>query len=61
MTIALAILALVLQSPEEAAARKCDSQIPWITDGVEPANTEFTGALLSTPTAPCTVTPLITE
>jgi hypothetical protein len=35
MTIALAFLALVLQSPEETAARRCDSQIPWITDGVE--------------------------
>lgn len=32
----LALLALVLvQSPDEALARKCDSQIPWITDGVE--------------------------
>lgn len=35
MTIAIALLALALQSPEEAAAQRCDSQIPWITDGVE--------------------------
>lgn len=30
-----AILALVLQSAEETAARRIDSRIPWITDGVE--------------------------
>src|SRR5579862_242481 len=35
MTLALAFLALALQSPEDTAARRCDSQIPWITDGVE--------------------------
>jgi hypothetical protein len=30
------LLALALQSPSEAdLARKCDSQIPWITDGTE--------------------------
>src|SRR5579862_6776764 len=35
MSFAVAVLALVLQSPEEVASRKCDSQIPWISDGVE--------------------------
>ena len=35
MSAALALLLLALQSPEEAAARKCDSQIPWISDGIE--------------------------
>jgi len=36
MSLAAAILPLLLlQNPEEAAARKCDSQIPWISDGVE--------------------------
>ena len=35
MIAALATLALLLQSPEEAAARRCDSQIPWLTDGIE--------------------------
>ncbi len=35
MMIVLATLALALQSPEEAAARRCDSQIPWMTDGIE--------------------------
>lgn len=35
MIILAACLALALQeTPEEALARKCDSQIPWITDGV---------------------------
>ncbi len=30
------LLALILlQSSEEALAKKCDSQIPWITDGIE--------------------------
>jgi len=32
----LAALALLLRNaPEEALSRRCDSQIPWITDGVE--------------------------
>ena len=36
MRLALALLFLAAQdSPEAALARKCDSQIPWITDGVE--------------------------
>jgi hypothetical protein len=34
--ITAAILALLLQQPsEEALAKKCDSQIPWLSDGIE--------------------------
>ena len=34
MNLAVVVLLLALQSPEEAAARKCDSQIPWMSDGI---------------------------
>ena len=33
MSILLALI--LLQASEEALAKKCDSQIPWITDGIE--------------------------
>ena len=35
MILAAALLSLFLQSPEEAAAKRIDSQIPWLTDGIE--------------------------
>jgi len=36
MTLLTALLALVLaQSSEEALAKKIDSQIPWLSDGVQ--------------------------
>ena len=35
MNVLIAAFALaLLQSPEEEAAKKCDSQIPWLTDGI---------------------------
>src|SRR5439155_17301158 len=34
MMLLTALVALVLQQSPEDLAKKCDSQIPWITDGI---------------------------
>ena len=35
MQLAAVIVLALAQTPEQALAKKCDTQIPWISDGIE--------------------------